>query len=295
MLHFCTSCDITYLLKGLALYSSLQETMDEPYELHWLCIDEEIYTKLAALSLPNIKPYRLESDDELEHIKTLPNSLFGDDYANYCWHLTPWFVHKMLCNQVGPDEQLIYCDSDIYFYHSPKIITKIMGAKSVGIHTHRFGGSISAERETGNFNVGVMAFTRNRVGLAIAGVWKDWVFNPGRPLYEKYSTCGDQRWLDLFVPVFLHNVSIFDLEGCCSHLAPWNIDNIQHTQKHYVEWGGGVAPVVFFHFSHFRFNTQTDQWWDSLKGEWNPAKDPNITPYYADYYKTIKECLVWLT
>lgn len=299
MLHVCTSFDFKYILQGLALHKSLKNNTEGDFLLHILCIDVGCFDALVEQDLPNVKLYLPENDPELRDIHTLPNCNWGTDYANYCWHLVPWFVNKLLNTVIPLNEPLMYCDADIYFYGDPRIITGKVDTRAVGIHTHGFGTEPDPNRETGHYNVGVMVFNRTEVGLAIAGAWKDWVFNPQRALYPKYHTCGDQRWLDLFIPVFgAKNVCVFD-EGSIAlgHLAPWNVDNTTISGNGAMVRDGKPMPLLFFHFSHFRWDFSQDRWWDHILDvpEWNPSKKADIKKFYEDYYLTIKEQSTCLT
>ena len=48
--------------------------------------------------------------------------------------------------------------------------------------------------------------------------------NPQNEYAAKYGTCGDQKYLDLFIPLFgsLH-VCVFDREANIQYAAPWNV------------------------------------------------------------------------
>ncbi|HEX4852527.1 MAG TPA: hypothetical protein VFV08_17045, partial [Puia sp.] len=229
--YVCTVSDINYLPKGLALYSSLCMTEGRNFSLFWLCLDNFVYLELEKLKLENVKTFLLPAAGQVEliHARLLPKSNYGDEEANFIWRIIPWFVRRTLVNEVPAGEKLVYADADIFFYRPPSIITcYLLGSKAVGIHTHRFQGPYDPDKDTGWYNVGVMVFTNNEVGYIIADAWKNWVFESKSPLYEKYSTCGDQRWLNLFIPAFgKDNICVFDESPGYTHLAPWNVDNLE--------------------------------------------------------------------
>lgn len=268
------------MLKGLAMYQSLKETMNQAFILHWLCIDDETYDALNALNFTDIQLYQLSvlelQDKELIEAKNHPAGTYGNEYNQYCWCLCPWFTSYVLRRMPAYYRGLYYVDSDIVFYESPEIIAGIIGDKSVGIHTHRFSGPM-VPQENGWFNVGIVYFKNNGIGKQVADTWKEWLIDTTNPYYKTHGNCGDQKYLELFIPLFgQENVCIFDNQTMLTHLAPWCTD---------IEPGKKVA---FFHFSHFRHDFTNDQWHDSLHGEWNPAKEPEMITYYEDYFLRIK-------
>lgn len=289
MIYACTVCDKNYILKGLNLYKSLRETCADELTLCWLCLDTETYVQLHEMNLPGVIRVRLVdlANYNIDEIRKLPNTNWGDDHANFCWRITPIFIDFLLQHFIPAGQRLIYADSDIFFYHSPQLILDIVGNKCVGIHTHRFSRPYDDNVATGWYNVGVMVFTANDMGKDICGRWVQWMSNPDTELYKKYGTCGDQKWLNLFIPTFgQDNICVFDEEGNCGHLAPWNCTGITHPRKHYIIYKGQEQPVVFFHFSHFIIDGHT--WRDSIKGEWKPAADQNIRPYYQEYFEVLQ-------
>jgi lipopolysaccharide biosynthesis glycosyltransferase len=272
-MNICTHFDKNYFYKGLALYKSLTETIEGEFLLHILCNGDELFKTLKILSLPNIKLYSLkeieDKDLELSAARDNPPCKYGDQYSQFTWTLTPYFVNHIL-KSLPEGEKLIYADSDIFFYRSPQTILDIVN-KSVGIHTHRFAGAFR-NTETGWYNVGVTIFTNNDKGREISDKWKGWLLNPNNEYYNTHGMCGDQKYLDLFPELWHADICVFD-DARCNHIAPWNTDV--------------KNPVTFFHFSHFNIDIPTGKWRDSNNGEWNPARSPVIKAYYEDYAMTI--------
>lgn len=286
-INFCTLCDKNYLHKALALYSSLKSTVKKPFRLFWLCIDNETFTILSKLKIENVIPIELslleKVDIDLQKSKDNPPSKYGSQRDNYIWSLTPYFINYLLDERrkyIPEGEKLTYVDSDILFYQSPEVILDIIGNRPIGIHTHRFGRRIkSKESPAGWYNVGVVVLTNNPVGMHVSNLWKYWTMNQTHEYYERYGTCGDQKYLELFEHVAGgDNVCVFDEDEHTriSHRAPWCIeeDNL---------------PVVFYHFSHFTFDLQKNTWSDSLRGEWKPADNAHIRPFYEGYFEEIKK------
>lgn len=282
MINLCTVCDKDYLLKGLALYNSLLQTTSEAFRLFWLCIDQETYDTLEKLDLLGVRPMLLSeieaSNPDLVTAKNNPPSRFGNQYQNYCWALCPYFTHYILTRFLSSHQKIIYVDSDIFFYQSPKIILDAMGSKSVALHTHRFGCDFNENIEVGWFNIGVLVFANDEMGNKVALQWKNWLLDTNNPYYSTHGICGDQKYAELF-PTLIgwENICVFDRQADIMHLAPWCIENPDN------------KSVAFFHFSHFQYDLNNHTWRDSMHGEWNPSKDPKILPYYQDYFNSIVE------
>jgi hypothetical protein len=289
MINFCTVADSRYLLKGLAMYNSLVDTMKgEAFTLHWLCLDDQCYDKLlnirwelrdnidhALLMIYKLSEFE-KGNEDLRQMKANPATMFGDSYSNYCWSLTPWFIDYVLNNQLLATEQwLVYVDSDIVFYQSPMTIIDVMDGNSVGIHTHRFTPPMK-DIDVGWYNVGVMVFRNDWDGKFVADMWKGWLIDTTNPYYKTHGKTGDQKYLELFA-TRSDKIRVFDEGTNITHLAPW-CANIDHSKA-----------VAFFHFSHFTYDLKADTWSDSLHGEWNPAREPGIIAYYEAYFEAIKE------
>lgn len=292
MMNFCTVADSNYLLKGLAMYNSIAATYKGEFRLHWLCLDDKCYNSLVDMwqkENNNIRPYKLtdfeKTNTELAIMKRNPATMFGDAYSNYCWALTPWFIDYILNFGLNNrDTGLMYVDSDIYFFKSPQLILDAMDAKgyegkdySVAIHTHRFTKPYNGDLDTGWYNVGVLYFKANDLGEEIAKTWKNWMIDTQNPYYKTHGKTGDQKYLELFSQIWGQEfIFVFDEETNISHLAPW-CANIEPEKE-----------TLFFHFSHFRYNLKQNAWYDSLQGEWAPAREKGIEPYYQRYFAAIK-------
>jgi hypothetical protein len=277
MIHFCTLCDKSYILKGKVMYRSIN--LPE-FTLHWLCLDEETYNEVHTLK--NVKAYKLaelEKDPELLKAKGIKPKIYGDEYSQYCWCLSPYFIDYLL-KRIEENESLIYVDSDILFLQSPEVILEAVGKKSIGLHTHR--SNIEERTNVGWYNIGVTVFKNDEDGRQIASLWKSWLLNPDNEFSEQYGTCGDQKYAEKFEDIIgRKNICVFDEEGGLVHLAPWCTHN------------PGNKEPIFFHFSHFR--TDNGVWYDSLNGEWNPSADKKMLPYYEKYFELIKEEAIGLS
>lgn len=288
-MHIATTADHKYMHKALAMYESLKKVIPFGFVLHFLCLDDITYDALAKLKLPGIVPYNLtkleEGDPELRAAKNNPPSQYGDQYSQYVWTCTPYFIYYLLCKWNLPN--VLYVDADIFFYGSPKIIYDTVGNKSVGIHTQRFTGNLEDQPKlndgigttniSGWYNVGVVAFRQTPQARAIAIMWKNWLLRTDNMFYKDYGTCGDQKYLEIFVPLFgKDNICVFDQEGPIVHKAPWCTD--------------GPSDILFYHFSHSTFDVAANTWTDHVQDppEWSPATAPDIKVLYENYFEVIK-------
>jgi len=298
MINICTHSDINYLYKGLALYHSLEETIKEDFTLFYLCNDDETFNALKKLNKPNIKIFKLSFLESIESLllraKRQKKCMYArSQHEQYMWCLTPYFVNYILHYFIEDNDTLVYADADIYFYESVQLILDTVKDKSIGVHTHKFSGEFKDDIATGWYNVGVVTFKRDVIGLKASNYWKDLVLYPDNEHYEKYGTCGDQKYLELIVEKHKDVVCIFDETSNIGHLAAWcssplalNPDNKKIIYK------GNVQYLVFYHFSHFNCEISTNSWRDHNnidKPEWHPSSHPFIKDLYENYFKVIKK------
>jgi hypothetical protein len=316
-MYFCTLSDKKYLLQGLALYNSLAKFSDD-FRLCYLCMDDDTYNFLEKSGLENIVAFRLSdleaNDPLLRKAKNNPPSKYGNQYSQYCWALTPYFMDFLLSNDLIPEgKELMYADSDIEFYHSPQLILDAMADSSIGIHSHRYSSPYSPlTNPAGEYNVGVLALRNDLTGRSCVRWWRDCLLEPNHRYYEIYGTCGDQKYLDLFQPLF-GSVCVFDtpipatlpnppkgreLEcdsspfggvrgGVVGYLAPWCCDNVQYMSNGNILYKGQEQHIVFCHFSHFNYDLALNTWKDSHHGEWNPTRFEVVKKLYEKYFQTI--------
>ena len=274
-MNLCTTADINYLTKALALYQSLCDNVED-FTLYFLCIDFETWQKVGELNLKNVSRFKLERleaiDIELQQSKNNPPSKYGTQYSQYCWTLTPYFTNYILKNFIKENEYLMYVDADIYFYGSPQRIIDEMNGESVGIHTHRFTEPFR-ETDSGWYNCGIVVFKNNPSGITASALWKHLLINHNNIYREKYGTCGDQKYLELIKEKF--TCCVFDKN--ILHGAPWCCNDLKNKE------------ILWYHFSHFTI--KEGKWYDhiNLIPEWNPTAHSFIKPYYENYFKVIQE------
>tara|TARA_R110002074_G_scaffold104663_1_gene226010 strand:+ start:2720 stop:3598 length:879 start_codon:yes stop_codon:yes gene_type:complete len=254
MKNYCTLSDKKYLKQGLALIRSLKKVTPEsqiitqvpipPYTFYYLCMDDETYEALEGEDVVRIRLSEVEkSRPEILEYKN------KKAYNEYCWSLASTFCRFLLERKMLTN--ILYIDSDIYFYQDPAIIYDELGQKSIGIIRHRHNTSFSPD---GEYNVGIIYFKNDEDGLSCLKWWNDCILKESRP---ELATCGDQKYLEEFVPVWGDSVCVLD--KTFAHGAPWNFrlyvyDN--YFTNGTVIWGDKEQPLVFNHFSKFRIDSE---------------------------------------
>lgn len=281
MKNICTLSDKNYLLQGLALYDSLIKS-SKNFTLHYLCLDNESYNKLTQINLPNLKPFDvrelINSDANLKHI-------YNTDYKYFCYSLATYFSNFLL-NQ-GIDD-IIYCDSDIYFHKDIKVLYDRFENKDVGIFKHR-QFTYEMNRPEGAFNVGVVYLKNSTKGKYVSDWWTDAV------MYRKYpnlTTCGDQKYLDEFPNICQENEIYID--GDVGHGAPWQwqLYDFKKLNEGKVIYQNEEQEYVFSHFSQFKFNLKTEKFIHSYMHQpyTNDNKIfeiPELDNLYKEYFSVI--------
>lgn len=277
------------MAKGIAMCKSIF-AKDEYACIFYLCLDIESYNFIMDIENFNVLPIHIDDleAEDLDKLKMGNKSNYGTSYSQYCWALTPYFIWHLLNNETfwgkpNSASEILYCDADLYFYESPQLIFDACKNKSVGIHTHGFGSYDPETNDVGEFNVGCVYFRNDETGKKIALWWKDCMLNLENEYAAKYGTCGDQKYLDLFIPLFGdHNIAVFDRDTNpkIKHGAPWNFGNYDFNAK---------QELLFNHFSHFKTDFNGN-WSSSDHGEWAPENiHPKVNEYYVNYNQKVTE------
>ena len=294
--HLVVLSDHKYLTYGLSLYDSIDEHTDD-YILHYLCTSQEAYDKLNKLDLANVAIYNISSLEEDEDFIRLRNNHNSNNTVystndEFHWALASFFSYYLIDKYNLP--HVLYVDADILFYQSVDTIFEAMDNKSIGLITHKHN---KKGADTGYFNVGIVFFNNDTVGKDCLKFWRDCCIDPNNKYAEKYGTCGDQKYLELFEELFGQE----NIEVLCpkiGNLAPWNLHMCKLLGNNEFMWYDNngfvlepetsiVQSIVFMHFSHFTpdFDNQTFKL--DRNGEWGPiASYDNVIDLYKEYYIT---------
>lgn len=282
---YCTLSDKNYLKFGKAMIDSIQQSSSEDFLIYYLCLDNDTF-----LSLDSYKPFVIPVNlSEVEKaIPELENYKNRKSYREYCWSLASGFSYYLLTEVKSPD--ILYVDSDVYFYQDPKLIFEEIGDKSVGIIRHRHNTNLSPD---GEYNVGVVYFKSDEDGLNTLKFWLDCVVSE---THKEYATCGDQKYLELFNTV-CKNLCVIDEK--IAHGAPWNFRLYVYDFFKYdgsVIWGNKKQPLVFNHFSKFSINSNgsispTGGHYADHTLSYKVFDIPTVRDFYIEYAKKVNEFL----
>src|SRR4051794_33506576 len=214
--YFCTYFDSRYLIKGLALYSSLKRHCPG-FVLYVLCLDERTHAVLSKLAYRELRLIRL-ADFEAANPDLLAVKSERTFFEYYCT-LTPCLATWVLDNAPRVD-MLTYVDADLYFFSSPEPLFAEVAQGSTLIIEHRNAPDFAHYTPTnGIYNVGWLTFRRDEDGLACLRWWRqrciEWCF-----LRAEDGKFADQKYLDEW-PERFDGVVVSALKG--ANVAPWNV------------------------------------------------------------------------
>lgn len=279
MKFFCTLSDYNYLNQGLVLYESLKQYIGDDFLLYYLCIDKKTYDKVLGLKLDKVEPIFAGSCEELTNKQ--------EKYSEYCWSLASRFCQYLIASKNVPD--ILYIDSDICFYRDVEVVYEEIGNKSIGIVPHRFDHN--RESLVGRYNVGIVYFRNDEPGKKCLDFWVDCVTNLNNKYRQKYGTCGDQKYLELFPVKFADNLCI--IQNKVSYGAPWSFFIYDYgkfnSDNRVVKYKGKDYPFVFSHFSQFTCDYMKGTY--DLKGYDKESflKIPEVKKLYGEYYEWNKQ------
>lgn len=288
MKNFCSVADFNFLDRVTALNTSLKKYSDD-YVLHLLCLDKKIYEKVEE---PNIRKYLI--DDLVVADKLLANSqnnepskeaLINTDFSQekakklqFIWSLSAYF--SWYCLEHLDIEDILYIDSDIYFFNNWNSIYENIKEHSVGIVEHR----CPYNPDNGKFNVGIVYFKNDLEGYKCCTSWKNWLLLNDHQFYKSHGTCGDQKYLELFPQLFSGVVILDEFIG---HLAPWNYAHHSYGNNKKILWNNKEQKLLYCHFSNFKP--------DYEKNTYIPARRHGIISldnlFLKEIYDEYFECL----
>lgn len=304
MIDFVTLSDKNYLINGLVLYNSLKQNITSDFTLHYLCLDDITYSKLYKLkeekSYIDLKLYRFDVIQNLDDwqylIKNTENRSIdkADGQSTFHWALASVFTNYLMNIE---DRPLLYIDSDICVYNDLGIIFDKMIDYNVGLISHKH---ISPKEwsHVGYYNVGIIYFNNTNDSKLCLQKWKDCVI--GKDLsYPKYKSCGDQKYLELFI-TWIDKIILLD--SIVGHSAPWCAGHHEIYDKNnvkYLKWPGFCfdrpelifeQPLYFYHFSHFTPDYTNNTWKKDRDNEWcGFLGQPGMTEIYQEYFEKGKQ------
>jgi hypothetical protein len=238
--HYVTLFDGLFLPQGLALHASLQRHAGS-HTLWILCVDEQAYSVLTELRLPNVRPLRISDVETAELIAVKPTRTRGE----YCWTLTP-FAPRFVFEADADVQRVTYLDADLWFRRDPAPIFREFEAsgKQVLITDHAYAPEHDRTAESGRFCVQFLTVTRDG-GEIVRKWWEErcieWCY--ARAEDGKY---GDQKYLDDWPERFGEWVHVLADKELA--LAPWNATRFPY------------GDSVFYHFHGLRIISDRHVW-----------------------------------
>lgn len=245
--HFCTYFDSNYMAMGLTLYRSLLDHAT-PFTLWVLCFDDAAYGTLVRLGLENLRPVSLREFEEGD--EALLKAKQDRSRVEYYFTCTPsWPLY--LLHRFPAIDLITYLDADLMFYSSPEPVYREFGDRSILIVGHRFPTHLRHFEMYGIYNVGLLAFRNDRIGMECLQRWREqcleWCFD--RVEDGKFA---DQKYLDAW-PERFQGVAVLQHEG--AGLGPWNWMNYRLLDLDGRPTVNGL-PLIYYHFQGLKFLTR---------------------------------------
>lgn len=272
MMNFCTYFDSYYMIKGLALYLSLNNITKNSH-LYVMAFDKDCFNKLKHLNLENMTVELLDDFVTPELLAVKPTRSRGE----YCWTCGPSVIYHFLTKYNLDD--ITYLDSDLFFMSDPYSIVEEIGNNSVAITEQ--GISEKNAKIYGKYCVQYMFFRNDKDGLGALTWWKDscieWCFQKLEP-----TRYGDQKYLDEF-PLRWNNVHVIRNLG--AGIAPWNMDRYTY-EENYLSYRLVKYPYIFFHMHGMKIEVIENRLiLSSLHGALNTSLIEKIFMPYATILK----------
>lgn len=245
--QYCTLFNKNYLVKGLAMYLSL-ERFGGVFCLHVLCMDDETADILDSLGLRSLRTIRL-ADFETDQLLAVKKDR---TIAEYCWTCAPCLMSHILDSDPAV-AFLTYLDADLLFFSSPEPIFEEVGDDSTVIVEHRFSPRFQESIINGRYNVQWVGVRRDADGLETLHWWRDrcieWCY------YRlEDDRMGDQKYLDQWITRFR---GVHELQHIGGGVGPWNFANYaihEVDDKILID----DVPLIFYHFHSFRILEKGD-------------------------------------
>lgn len=239
---YCTYFDRFYLLKGLALQSSLKR--HNPFAEIWiLCMDDYTYSILRKLQLTNVKLIALSEFEDPKLLKAKKNRT----HIEYYWTCTP-SLPLYVFKQFKQCDFAVYIDTDLFFYASEENIFTELADNSLYVVEHRYLPDQKYRvSKQGRFNVGILVFKNDAQAKKCLTKWRDqcieWCY-----FREEDGKMGDQMYLNQW-PKLYNKLTISQNLGI--NAAPWNIAQYS-VQKRKDKIYINNDLLICYHFHQFK-------------------------------------------
>jgi len=271
---FCTYFDKNYLLKGLAMCSSLVKY--NPWASLWV-LPMDLYSLkiLKKMNLANVTLIDKKAFEDEKLLKAKKNR----SRVEYIWTCTP-SLPLYVFKENKKAEKVIYLDSDLFFFSGVEPAIKELGKGSIYTVEHRYPPSQRSRLKTsGRFNVGFQIFTRTEESEKCLKRWRKQCIEWCYWRYED-GKIGDQGYLNEW-PDLYENLVISKNLGV--NTAPWNVGQYKVSKKN-----GKIFinkdRLICYHFHQFQILSENSF---SHTYGYNLSKDV-VNYIYKPYEKEIK-------
>jgi len=288
MRNYCTLADKNYLLQAKVMCDSLiRESSNKELNIFFLCLDQETIDVIGNWT------------KHKEHIIPIPLHLIEATYPellgykkNNPWNKYCWILASFLCRyslMVVGAKDILYVDSDIYFYQDPEAIFAEVSGFSIGIIRHRHN---TAKSPDGEFNVGIVYFQNDNCGRECIEWWTTTMVEGLEP---ELDSCGDQKYLERFETKWPMSTRVIEGIG---HGAPWNFR--LYCYDYYMDqgviiWGKEYQKLIFNHFSRFQYDLEkmtmvpTGGQYSDHTLNFQVFNIPEVKQMYIDYFLELKK------
>lgn len=287
----CTIVSLNYLAQALNLTRNVREFHSE-IEIHILIVDK---TEDAEVK-QKIQKY---SDlAEIEYVSEIGIDDFDDMVKRYGvvemnTAVKPYFMEYLL--KKYKYETIMYIDSDILLFHDLDKVYELLEEYSVVLTPHLISQDEDIDTEIsklddflqyGIYNLGFVAVRNDENGLALLKWWAKELKTKCYLEPDKFLA-WDQKWMD-FAPALFNKVYILRDPGY--NAAFWNIQNRFITCKNDEYFVNEVYPLVFYHFSHYRFSRKDRIAALEQESRCMPlSKRKDLMPLYESYRNGVME------
>lgn len=283
MYHFCTYFNKHYLLRGLALFRSLQRHCDD-FRLHVLCLDQETYSTLETLAQDRLRPLPLTQLEQAE--PRLLSAKANRRPIEYFFTLTPHLPRYLFDLHPAPD-LVTYLDADLLFFSSPAPLFEELGDAPLLYFEHRFPPALKKNEKFGRFNVQYLSFRNNEDGRACLDRWgaqcRDWCYD--RLENDRFA---DQKYLDQWPRLYPNGV-IAEHPG--AGVGPWNWATSRLTVDGQSILADG-RPLIFYHYHALKI---LGEHWVSLgMARYGRMPEALAGPIYGAYLDELRASRRWL-
>lgn len=279
--NFCTIIGKDYVIKVLSLYKSLEKTC-KSFKLYICCIDNIAYSILLKLNLENAIIFTVDKIEDTELLSVKQSRKTNE----YCWTLKAPLIEYVLKSHKL--DNVIYCDSDIYFFSEPKAIYDEWEDYDVFICPQRDLQWV--EDKYGKYQAGMLGFKNTYNSMQCLNFWKskciEWCFSACEPEMNRF---GDQKYLDQ-LPLLFKGVKV--LENLGVDAAPWNC--IYNNNYNIYEKNNQIHieknKLIAFHFATIKiYNTSEFDLWSF---NYIPIKKIIKDKIYFPYLTTIRASIL---